>query len=42
MDALALVELLKVGSAASFTLSALNDAIIVDNAGHLGRGHGRA
>jgi 3-hydroxyisobutyrate dehydrogenase-like beta-hydroxyacid dehydrogenase len=31
----ALVELLKVGSAASFTLSALNDAITVDNAGHL-------
>ena len=35
MDVPALVELLKVGSAASFTLSALNDAITVDNAAHL-------
>jgi 3-hydroxyisobutyrate dehydrogenase-like beta-hydroxyacid dehydrogenase len=35
MDVPALVELLKAGSAASFTLSALNDAITVDNAGHL-------
>ncbi|HEX4222142.1 MAG TPA: NAD(P)-dependent oxidoreductase [Pseudonocardiaceae bacterium] len=35
MDVPALVELLKVGSATSFTLSALNDAITVDNAGHL-------
>jgi hypothetical protein len=30
-----LVELLPAGCAACFTLSALNDAITVDNAGHL-------
>lgn len=35
MDVPGMVELLKVGSAASFTLSALNDAITVDNVGHL-------
>ncbi|HEY4456728.1 MAG TPA: NAD(P)-dependent oxidoreductase [Pseudonocardiaceae bacterium] len=35
VDVPALVELLKVGSAASFTLSALNDAITVQNASHL-------